>query len=181
MDFQKAYLHLDDFPPDANRGFDLPAPRVSFALQVESAGQSALAWEVLHETALGSWDDIDPKFAPSDSPSLVLFPANFELGWTQLLRAGAEREGVWEQGMVVEFGESVLLQLPTPDFSMPYNVLTLTCTVLALFFGSVFNLVKYCIYVHAMSHTHVHARTHTHKCSSRAHIGDSRSAAPSIA
>ena len=111
---------------------------------------------------LGSWDDIDPKFAPSDSPSLVLFPANFELGWTQLLRAGAERGGVWEQGMVVEFGESVLLQLPTPDFSMPYNVLTLTCTVLALFFGSVFNLVKYCDYVHAMSHAHVHARTHAH-------------------
>ncbi|CAG8469042.1 11666_t:CDS:10 [Ambispora gerdemannii] len=31
--------------------------------------------------------------------------------------------------------------LPTPDFSMPYNVITLTCTVLALFFGSMFNLL----------------------------------------
>ena len=40
-----------------------------------------------------------------------------------------------EQEPVVEFGDSVLLQCPTPDFSMPYNVITMTCTVLALFFG----------------------------------------------
>ncbi|ORY77422.1 GPI transamidase component PIG-T, partial [Protomyces lactucae-debilis] len=35
-----------------------------------------------------------------------------------------------------------LLSLPTPDFSMPYNVIILTCTVIALCFGSVFNLVS---------------------------------------
>lgn len=36
---------------------------------------------------------------------------------------------------------SLLLSLPTPDFSMPYNVIILTCTVLSLIFGSVFNLL----------------------------------------
>jgi phosphatidylinositol glycan class T len=35
----------------------------------------------------------------------------------------------------------LLLSLPTPDFSMPYNVITLTCTIIALFFGNVFNLL----------------------------------------
>ncbi|KAI5481499.1 phosphatidylinositol glycan, class T [Pseudohyphozyma bogoriensis] len=34
---------------------------------------------------------------------------------------------------------STLLSLPTPDFSMPYNVIILTSTVIALFFGSVMN------------------------------------------
>lgn len=34
-----------------------------------------------------------------------------------------------------------LLTLPTPDFSMPYNVIILTLTVLALAFGSLFNLI----------------------------------------
>ncbi|ORY77569.1 GPI transamidase component PIG-T [Leucosporidium creatinivorum] len=34
---------------------------------------------------------------------------------------------------------STLLSLPTPDFSMPYNVIILTSTVVALFFGSVCN------------------------------------------
>ncbi|KAI8825734.1 GPI transamidase component PIG-T [Fimicolochytrium jonesii] len=39
------------------------------------------------------------------------------------------------------YTESVLVSLPTPDFSMPYNVITLTCTVMALWFGSMFNLL----------------------------------------
>ncbi len=36
---------------------------------------------------------------------------------------------------------SLLLTLPTPDFSMPYNVIILTSTVMALVFGTVFNLL----------------------------------------
>ncbi|CAJ0627124.1 3382_t:CDS:10 [Entrophospora sp. SA101] len=36
------------------------------------------------------------------------------------------------------YTETLLVSLPTPDFSMPYNVITLTCTVIALFFGSKF-------------------------------------------
>ncbi|TNY17502.1 GPI transamidase component PIG-T [Rhodotorula diobovata] len=34
---------------------------------------------------------------------------------------------------------TTLISLPTPDFSMPYNVIILTSTVVALFFGSVMN------------------------------------------
>lgn len=39
------------------------------------------------------------------------------------------------------YSENVLLSLPTPDFSMPYNVITMTCTLFALYFGSLFNLL----------------------------------------
>lgn len=39
----------------------------------------------------------------------------------------------------VYYTDSLLLRVPTPDFSMPYNVITLTCTLFALFVGSVFN------------------------------------------
>jgi len=28
---------------------------------------------------------------------------------------------------------------PAPDFSMPYNVITYSCTIIALFFGSMYN------------------------------------------
>lgn len=34
---------------------------------------------------------------------------------------------------------TTLVSLPTPDFSMPYNVIILTSTVIALYFGSVLN------------------------------------------
>lgn len=36
---------------------------------------------------------------------------------------------------------TLLLTMPLPDFTMPYNVITLTCTAVALFFGSMFNLL----------------------------------------
>lgn len=39
------------------------------------------------------------------------------------------------------YTESLLITLPTPDFSMPYNVITFTSTVIALFFGSLFNVL----------------------------------------
>ena len=35
----------------------------------------------------------------------------------------------------------LLVDLATPDFSMPYNVIIMSCTLIALVFGSVFNLL----------------------------------------
>lgn len=80
-DFEKAILRYTEYPPDANRGFDIP-------------------------------------------PAIVrVLPA---------------KEG--EQGSYLRT-TSLLLPLPTPDFSMPYNVIILTSTVIALGFGSIFNLL----------------------------------------
>ena len=36
--------------------------------------------------------------------------------------------------------ETLLITLPTPDFSMPYNVICLACTVVAIAFGCIHNL-----------------------------------------
>jgi len=38
------------------------------------------------------------------------------------------------------YTEALLVNLPTPDFSMPYNVICLTCTVVALAFGPLHNI-----------------------------------------
>ena len=81
-DFEKAILRYTEYPPDANRGFNV-APAVI--------------------RLLGSQDS-------RDSPVYIRTT-------------------------------SLLLPLPTPDFSMPYNVIILTSTVIALAFGSVFNLL----------------------------------------
>lgn len=82
-DFEKAVLRYTEYPPDANRGFDV-APAVI---------------RVLSEGSTGG-------------------------GQGEYLRT-----------------TSLLLPLPTPDFSMPYNVIILTSTVIALGFGSIFNLL----------------------------------------
>ncbi|RKF83820.1 GPI transamidase component GPI16 [Golovinomyces cichoracearum] len=73
-DFEKAILRYTEYPPDANRGFDV---------------------------------------APA-----VITIGDFNIRTT-----------------------SLLLPLPTPDFSMPYNVIILTSTVMALTFGFIFNLI----------------------------------------
>ncbi|XP_053338794.1 GPI transamidase component PIG-T [Clarias gariepinus] len=39
------------------------------------------------------------------------------------------------------YTEPLLVNLPTPDFSMPYNVICLTCTVVAVAYGSFYNLL----------------------------------------
>uniref|UniRef100_A0AC11EHN1 Phosphatidylinositol glycan anchor biosynthesis class T n=1 Tax=Ovis aries TaxID=9940 RepID=A0AC11EHN1_SHEEP len=39
------------------------------------------------------------------------------------------------------YTEPLLVSLPTPDFSMPYNVVCLTCTVVAVCYGSFYNLL----------------------------------------
>ena len=85
-DFDKAILRYNEYPPDANRGFDV-APAVIRILPPSSAERGAAS------------------------------EADF-------LRT-----------------TSLLLSLPTPDFSMPYNVIILTSTVMALAFGMVFNLL----------------------------------------
>ena len=80
-DFDKAILRYTEYPPDANRGFDV-APAVIRILPADDTGESTYVRTT-----------------------------------------------------------SLLLPLPTPDFSMPYNVIILTSTVMALAFGSIFNLL----------------------------------------
>jgi len=82
-DFDKAILRYTEYPPDANRGFDV-APAVIRILPPDTA------------------EDNQPIFLRTTS---------------------------------------LLLPLPTPDFSMPYNVIILTSTVMALAFGSLFTML----------------------------------------
>lgn len=83
-DFEKAILRYTEYPPDANRGFNVAPAVIRLLNQTNSVG------------------------APKD---------------------------------VYIRTTSMLLPLPTPDFSMPYNVIILTSTVMALAFGSIFNLL----------------------------------------
>jgi GPI-anchor transamidase subunit T len=83
-EFEKAILRYTEYPPDANRGFNVAPAVIRLLNQTEANG----------------------------SPKDVYIRTT-----------------------------SLLLPLPTPDFSMPYNVIILTSTVMALAFGSIFNLL----------------------------------------
>ena len=61
-------------------------------------------------------------------PPLVVWVEGGKEGGLKGGRAGG-REG------------GLLIDVPTPDFSMPFNVITLTCTVVAFFYGSMMGVV----------------------------------------
>ncbi|KAI8965354.1 Gpi16 subunit, GPI transamidase component [Daldinia sp. FL1419] len=86
-DFEKSILRYTEYPPDANRGFDVAAAIITIL--------------------------------PSTSPDAPL-----------------ARQKVSNLRTT-----SLLLSLPTPDFSMPYNVIIFTSTVIALAFGGLYNIL----------------------------------------
>ncbi|XP_043706495.1 GPI transamidase component PIG-T isoform X2 [Telopea speciosissima] len=100
IEFDKGLLHIDEYPPDANQGFDIPAAVISFP-------DFEASMHFLNENS-------------SKSPLLSKFQKNPVLSYTEIL----------------------LVPLATPDFSMPYNVITITCTVFALYFGSLLNVLR---------------------------------------
>jgi GPI-anchor transamidase subunit T len=76
-DFEKSILRYTEYPPDANRGFDVASAVIT-----------------------------------------TLSPRSLNVRTT-----------------------SLLLSLPTPDFSMPYNVIIFTSTAIALAFGGMYNIL----------------------------------------
>ena len=103
-DFEKANLRYTEYPPDANRGFDV-APAIIRILPAS-----------LPQPGSVPEDNNDSNGGAADDGSVV--------GKSTYMRT-----------------TSLLLPLPTPDFSMPYNVIILTSTVIAMGFGSIFNLL----------------------------------------
>lgn len=87
-DFEKTILRYTEYPPDANRGFDVAASIITILAPDKGLG----------EGKRGS------------------IPAAMRT-------------------------TSLLLNLPTPDFSMPYNVIIFTSTAIALAFGGMFNIL----------------------------------------
>ncbi|OMO86865.1 GPI transamidase component PIG-T [Corchorus capsularis] len=102
IDFDKGFLHIDEYPPDANQGFDIPSAIISF-----------------------------PDFHAS-----MDFPEDDSMNKSSLLSKFKEKSPV------MSYTEVLLVPLTTPDFSMPYNVITITCTVFALYFGSLLNVLR---------------------------------------
>ncbi|CAG8552078.1 3840_t:CDS:10 [Acaulospora morrowiae] len=104
INFDKVFLKYTEYPPDANRGFDIGSAVISRKIRDWDERDYANVRECIVNGNV------------SGIAGCLHFPIRI-------------------------YTETLLVSLPTPDFSMPYNVITLTCTVIALFFGSMFNLM----------------------------------------
>ncbi|XP_046842958.1 GPI transamidase component PIG-T-like [Xenia sp. Carnegie-2017] len=78
---------------------------------------------------------ITAKILPGDSTFGLV-----NQGQQSLLEQWVKSSENSDDRIIRMYTEILLVSLPTPDFSMPYNVICLTCTVVAIAFGSLYNL-----------------------------------------
>lgn len=120
FDFFKRFLTVDDFPPDPSRGFDVPPPLARFSF-AERSVESATC-----EGPGGGGEGRDRSTG----------------GGACLPEEGADGgAGGGRVVVVYAYGEAGLLDTPQPDFSMPFNVITFTSTVITFFLGTAINLL----------------------------------------
>ncbi|XP_038658874.1 GPI transamidase component PIG-T [Scyliorhinus canicula] len=101
------------------------------------------------ERALLKWTEYPPDpnhgFYVSSSVLSALVPSsvNMEINSTKLSPLSTKLFPTIDSSIyfVRLYTEALLVNLPTPDFSMPYNVICLTCTVVAVGYGSFYNLL----------------------------------------
>ena len=74
------------------------------------------------------WDE----YPPDANHGFYLEPAHFEVNYTSSSSDSPSSQ--------YYYSRKLLVNLSTPDFSMPYNVICLTCTVVALAFGPIHNI-----------------------------------------
>lgn len=111
IDFQKAFLTVFDHPPDAHRGFDIPAALFTF---LDARPDHQGPWMITQQANT-------VKNASFEDHNIMQHFSRFK--GHQIYTTG------------------VLVPLPTPDFSMPYNVCCLSCTVLAIYVLGIVSLV----------------------------------------
>lgn len=129
LTFDHQFLRWTEYPPDANHGLYITPASVTFYLP-------------------GGEDDNSRKNGTKLSSSHFerFLPAFFE----QLTSGGKTGTAVDEAARRLAllqrynplrlYTEPVLISMPTPDFSMPYNVVCLVSTVLSIAFGPIYNI-----------------------------------------
>jgi hypothetical protein len=122
--FEKLLLGWTEYPPDAHRGHDLPA-----------------AWYVQPTMYVSSLYVTQLLCSLSLSLSLCVCVCLYLLGSATIIINDLEDLKASTRPLRRVYSESALVSLPTPDFSMPYNVITMTCTVFSTFFGSMMRLL----------------------------------------
>lgn len=118
VDFTRGFLRSEEYPTDAARGFDIPPTVVSYVADscgAAAAGGATAAADVAAAAAAGGWR------------------SNGSLAASPLLAAVAP------PAVAQQHTEGLLIALAAPDFSMPYNVICITSTLMAIFVGSTLN------------------------------------------
>eukprot|EP00162_Nutomonas_longa_P008709 comp18739_c0_seq1/m.34053 comp18739_c0_seq1/g.34053 ORF comp18739_c0_seq1/g.34053 comp18739_c0_seq1/m.34053 type:complete len:216 (+) comp18739_c0_seq1:746-1393(+) len=112
-----------------------------------SSSSSSSSWILIPGTILGRPSSLEiPLFLPRFSTiSLTVSFERLFLPWTMYPPDPHKEHDVGVSLFLfsssIIFSNPIAVPLPLPDFSMPYNVMILTCTVYAMMFGSTLNVL----------------------------------------
>ncbi|KAL3321301.1 hypothetical protein Ciccas_000008 [Cichlidogyrus casuarinus] len=106
--FRKFLQRFDEYPPDANHGLYLPSASVSYKIPREDYLQL-----ITSGLSSGCFNQVN---SISDLQ----------------LDKEKEAESLPESCFMRTYSENLLVRMPVPDFSMPFNVLCFVCSVIAV-------------------------------------------------
>ncbi|CAL8107093.1 unnamed protein product [Calicophoron daubneyi] len=115
--FRRILQRWDEYPADAHNGYALPAAVVSYQIpDVEFQKLRTKTPAAFLELTLPTWASTYTQY------------------FNESFMVRKHRPG---DGFVSIHSPVVMVDMPTPDFSMPFNALCIVCSVVALLFGSV--------------------------------------------
>merc|ERR1712083_268303 len=126
-------------------GVDRKKP-YSLEMVLEVPAKSYLEISIEFEKSLLKWLEYPPDANKGFYVNSALISTILEdkTNFTGIERRASSYKETMSNGqspvLIQLYTESLLVNLPTPDFSMPYNVICLTCTVVALAFGPLHNI-----------------------------------------
>jgi phosphatidylinositol glycan class T len=117
FDILKPVRHIDSMPADASRGLDIGSAAVAYS-EVASISSSSISSSSISSSAAVAYSEVAHAAAGA---------------------AGAPDTAPPPQMLL--FSNAVVVMLPIADDSMPYNVIAVSSTLIALFVGQMFNLL----------------------------------------
>lgn len=128
-------------------GVDRTAP-YTLEMVLEIPAKSHLKISIGFEKSLLKWLEYPPDANKGFyvNSALISTVLNDKSNFTGIVRKQSTYQETFKEANLKEpvlvqiYTESLLVNLPTPDFSMPYNVICLTCTIVALAFGPLVNI-----------------------------------------
>jgi len=118
LHLQNLFSTFFEYPPDPNRGFDVSPASIlveDLSCKINSS-----------DSKTTTKTDTQSSTAKAIAMSRSLYQAS-EISYKGQPSTHCHKWVLYTNGLAI--------LAPLPDFSMPYNVITLTCTVIAFFFG----------------------------------------------
>jgi hypothetical protein len=151
FDILKPVRHIDSMPADASRGLDIGSAAVAYS-EVASISSSsisssaAVAYSEVAHAAAGAAGAPDTAPTPDEPPPMTKPPhcddeTDEPPPLTKLAMTKLTPDKPPPPPQMLLFSNAVVVMLPIADDSMPYNVIAVSSTLIALFVGQMFNLL----------------------------------------